>query len=165
MNNISIVGRLGRDVELTTDDQGNSKATFSIAVRRPFSSKDTVDWFFVQARRKTAELCAQYLSKGDMAGVIGRVETYKSGDVVKFVVVAEDVDFLTPKGDRGGQQQQAARPAMPPVEVLTAHGDAQIAAQQQAPPPPPVQAQPPPAEAVYDSPPPPTDADDPFSDQ
>ena len=101
MNSIIIIGRLTRDPEMKFTPQGTAVTTFSLAVDR--GGDKGADFIPVKAWQKTAELCAQYLNKGNMCAVAGRlsVNAYEAKDGTKRTfteVVANSVQFLTPKG-------------------------------------------------------------------
>jgi single-strand DNA-binding protein len=108
INRVCLVGRLGRQPELRVTPNGVSVANFSIAVdRRPNKdgSKET-DWIDIVVFSQTAEACSKYLDKGSMVGIEGRLqvrtwETKDTGEKRKAVeVIADNVQFLTPKGER-----------------------------------------------------------------
>jgi len=102
LNKVILIGRLTRDPELRyTPSNGTAVATFGLAVDR-FDGKDGVDFIDIVVWSKQAELCAQYLSKGKMAAVVGRLQirSYEAKDGTKrrvAEVVAESVRFLSPK--------------------------------------------------------------------
>ncbi|MDP3487469.1 MAG: single-stranded DNA-binding protein [Bacillota bacterium] len=105
LNNVVLIGRLTRDPELRfTPTSGKAVASFALAVDRPFS-KDEVDFIDIVVWNKQAELCAQYLSKGKLAAVVGRLQirSYEAKDGTKrrvAEVVAESVRFLSPKDSK-----------------------------------------------------------------
>lgn len=76
MNNINLIGRLTRDIELR--NVGESKVgKFTLAVNRKFKNKNgeyEADFINCIAWNKTAEIMAQYLKKGNQLGVSGRLE-------------------------------------------------------------------------------------------
>lgn len=72
MNNITLVGRTGRDPELKYFESGNNVAEFSLAVDRRNKNKDT-DWFNCKAWGKVGEIIGQYVKKGDSLCVSGKV--------------------------------------------------------------------------------------------
>ncbi len=102
LNRIILIGRLTRDPELKYTTNGTAVATFSLAVNRKYN-REEVDFIDIVAWRGLAENVANYLSKGRMAAVEGRLQirTYetKEGQKRKAAeVVADDIRFL----DRGG---------------------------------------------------------------
>lgn len=83
MNTVNIIGRLVRDPELTSTQSGVSLCKFSVAVDRKFKNANgerETDFFNVQAWRNTAEFIAQYFSKGQRIGIVGRLETSRWTD-------------------------------------------------------------------------------------
>ncbi|WP_188433490.1 single-stranded DNA-binding protein [Kroppenstedtia guangzhouensis] len=132
MNRATLVGRLTKDPELRFTPNGVGVATFTLAVNRPFATKNgdrEADFIRVVVWRKAAESAAQYLKKGSLAGVDGRLSSRsfeKDGQRV-FVteVVADQVQFLEPKGSRGngnGSHQPSSNEGNPfagdgPVDI------------------------------------------------
>jgi single-strand DNA-binding protein len=116
MNRVVLVGRLTKDPELKYLANGTPVATMTLAVNRPFSNQQgerEADFINVVVWRKPAENAANYLKKGSLAGVDGRIQTrsYEGQDgkrVYITEVVADSVQFLEPK--QQGQQQQSQPP-------------------------------------------------------
>jgi len=109
MNNSILIGNLTRDIELKYTPSGKAVANFTLAVTDRFN-KEKTDFIDCVVWDKRAELCATYLSKGKKVGVVGRLSTrtYENKDGVKVKVteiVADEVDFLSPKGDKPAGQQ------------------------------------------------------------
>lgn len=107
MNKVFLVGNLTRDPELRQTNSGLASCQFTIAVNRP-KNKDGVvqaDYFTVQTWRAQAENCAKYLAKGRKVAVCGELRTRnyeKDGRKVYVTeVLANDVEFLTPRGQAG----------------------------------------------------------------
>jgi single-strand DNA-binding protein len=109
LNRVVLIGRLTKDPELKYTNSGIAVASFTLAVERPKSQnreKET-DFINIVVWQKQAEACAQYLVKGRLAAVDGRLQirTYENreGQKVRVAeVVAESVRFLE-RGDSGGQ--------------------------------------------------------------
>ncbi|HDW2792735.1 TPA: single-stranded DNA-binding protein [Staphylococcus aureus] len=111
LNRIVLVGRLTKDPELRSTPNGVNVGTFTLAVNRTFTNAQgerEADFINVVVFKKQAENVKNYLSKGSLAGVDGRLQTRsyenKVGQRV-FVteVVADSVQFLEPKNNN--QQQ------------------------------------------------------------
>lgn len=105
INKAIIVGRLGRDPEMQYTPNGNAVTKFSVATDSGFGDKKKTEWFNVVTWEKTAEACAQYIVKGSLVYVEGRMETrtWDNKEGVKQYrteLVAERVQFLDPKGER-----------------------------------------------------------------
>ena len=105
MNHVILIGNLTAAPELRTTGSGVSVCTFNIAVNRRFANQQgerETDFVPIVVWRATAESCAKYLSKGNKVAVNGVLQTrrYEDKDGKKrtaFEVVADDVEFLTPK--------------------------------------------------------------------
>ncbi|EAG7825519.1 single-stranded DNA-binding protein [Listeria monocytogenes] len=105
MNRVVLVGRLTKDPDLRYTPAGAAVATFTLAVNRPFKNgqgEQEADFIQCVVWRKPAENVANFLKKGSMAGVDGRVQTrnYEGNDgkrVYVTEIVAESVQFLEPK--------------------------------------------------------------------
>lgn len=113
MNNISLIGRLTRDIELRYTTSGMAVAKFTIAVKRQFAKEGQQDTDFIDivTFQKTAENCAKYLAKGSLCAVEGRLQIrpYEDKDGAKrkaTEVFANNVQFLSPKKE-GGQAPSA----------------------------------------------------------
>lgn len=114
INKTIIIGNLTRDPEFKTTQTGKQMTRFSIASNRNFknaSGEKQQETTFVNivSWGKQAEICSKFLSKGSKVAVVGRIATreYQADDGQKkkvFEIVAEDVQFLTPKGQSGGSQ-------------------------------------------------------------
>ena len=110
MNTIVLIGRLTRDPELKYTNSGTAVCNFSIAVGRDYKrdNEPDVDFFNCVAWTKTAELVAQYMSKGSLIGVQGRVQnrSWDKDGQKHYVteIVAEKVQFLDPKEKAEPQQ-------------------------------------------------------------
>lgn len=103
MNKAMIIGNLTRDPELRTTASGISVCTFTVAVSRPFK-RDETDFLPVVAWRGLAENCGKFLAKGRKVGVCGCLQTRNYDDnngVRRYVteIIADDVEFLTPRGE------------------------------------------------------------------
>lgn len=113
MNRTVLVGRLTKDPELRYTSNGVAVATFTLAVNRTFTNQNgerEADFINCVAWRKTAENTANYLKKGSMAGVDGRLSTRnyenQQGQRVYVTEVQADmVTFLEPKNSRNQQEQ------------------------------------------------------------
>ena len=105
MNKVILTGNLTRDPELHETAAGKSVLKFDIAVNRGFKDADgnyITDFFNVSVWGYKGVNCGRYLFKGSKVGVVGRLQnrTYKDkegNNRIVTEVVAEDVEFLTPK--------------------------------------------------------------------
>lgn len=114
MNRVVLVGRLTKDPDLRYTPNGIPVATFTLAVNRPFSNQAgdrEADFINVVVWRKPAENAANFLKKGSLAGVDGRIQTrhYEGQDGKRVYVTevqAESVQFLEPKNSGGGNNDR-----------------------------------------------------------
>ena len=120
LNQIVIMGRLGKDPELRRTQSGVAVATFHVAVDRDFKDKATgqraTDWITCVAWRSTAEFVEKYFAKGSQVLVAGRLQmrdwTDKDGNKrISAEVQAENVYFAGAKTE-GGQRE------LPEFEVM-----------------------------------------------
>ncbi|CAM3760661.1 single-stranded DNA-binding protein [Alicyclobacillus pomorum] len=108
LNRVILIGRLTQDPELRYTNSGTAVASFGLAVDRPRPNQNgerETDFINIVVWQKQAELCAQYLHKGRLAAVDGRLQirSYENreGQKVRVAeVVAESVRFLD-RGDQG----------------------------------------------------------------
>lgn len=104
LNQITIMGRLTKDVELRRTDKGTAVASFTLAVDRDFSKENETDFIECVAWKNTAEFVSKYFSKGRMAIVSGSLQirnwTDKDGNKRKTAeVIANNVYFGDSKKD------------------------------------------------------------------
>jgi single-strand DNA-binding protein len=112
LNRIILIGRLTRDPELKYTPNGKAVATFTLAVDR-FRTKSQgereTDFITIVVWEKQAENCANYLGKGSLAAVDGRLQirSFEGKDGQRrwmTEVVAETVRFLDKKGESRGAE-------------------------------------------------------------
>jgi len=110
LNKVQIIGNLGGEPEMKFTPSGNPVTTFSVACNRKYQqdneSKEETEWFNVVAWNKQAESCNQYLNKGSMVYVEGRLHTrsWDGQDGQKHYrteVIASQVVFLDKKPNGG----------------------------------------------------------------
>jgi len=122
INRVVLVGRLGNDPELRVTASGISVCSLRLAVRRPRAQEgqpDT-DWIDVVAWRQNAEFVANYLKKGHLVGVDGKIQVREwenqAGEKRRSVeVIADSVQNLQPR-DRSGEEPAPRRDAAAPAE-------------------------------------------------
>lgn len=111
LNRIVLIGRLTRDPELKYTPQGMSIATMGIAVDRftkDENGQKEVDFFDLVAFSKKADFASQYLGKGRLISVEGRLQSrsWVAQDGTKrktFEIIVDNIDGLDRKGDTEGQ--------------------------------------------------------------
>lgn len=132
VNKVILVGNLGKDPEVRYTSGGQAVASLRIATSRSWTDKQSgqrreeTEWHDVEVWGKQAEQCGEYLSKGRMVYVEGRLKTDKwqdkqSGqDKYRVKVVADTVRFLgggrgegAGAGRGGGSRPPAEDPGSP----------------------------------------------------
>lgn len=111
INSVNLTGRLTKDPELRVSQNNVAVGNFTLAVNRSFTDQNgerQADFINCVLFRKTAEIAKQYLSKGSMVGVTGRLQTRnyenKEGQRVYVTeVVVENLAFLETKSDNNQQ--------------------------------------------------------------
>lgn len=107
LNKVMLIGNLGRDPEMRYTPSGRPVTTFSVATNRSWKTSDgerrsETEWFNVVAWGSLAEICNQYLKKGQQVYIEGRLQSrsWEDDDKVKHQtteVVAKEMVML---GDR-----------------------------------------------------------------
>jgi len=114
VNRLVLVGRLGRSPEMRYTPEGQALTRFSLATDRPVKAgaERETDWHQVVSFGKVAEFAGQYLDRGRLVCVIGRI-TYRSwegrdGQTRRMTeIVASDVVALDRKPDAEGVENAA----------------------------------------------------------
>ncbi len=79
LNKVLLIGRLGRDPEMRYTPSGRPVTTFSLATSRTWHSNgerhNETEWFNIVAWGQLAEICKQYLHKGQQVYIEGRLQT------------------------------------------------------------------------------------------
>ena len=109
INRVVVVGRLTKDPELRYTPNGIASTRFTVAVNRTFSNQQgekEADFISCIAWRKQAENLANFMKKGSLIGVEGRIQTgsYEGQDgkrVYTTDIVADSVQFLEPRSGGG----------------------------------------------------------------
>jgi single-strand DNA-binding protein len=127
LNKVMIIGQLGRDPEMRYTPSGRPVTSFSVATTRSWTSsegdrREETEWFNVVAWGNLAEICKQYLQKGQQVYVEGRLQTRRWEDAegkkhFSTEIVANEMIIL---GDRkaapGGESSAAAGSGDVPTE-------------------------------------------------
>lgn len=113
LNRVQLIGRLGKDPETHFTTTGKKVALFSVAVSRRWrtsegESKESTDWFNIEAWGHLGEICQQYLHKGSLVFLEGRLHTDRvenQGEVHYYTkVIANQMQML----DRKPEEPEAA---------------------------------------------------------
>ncbi|NLW47571.1 MAG: single-stranded DNA-binding protein [Firmicutes bacterium] len=119
MNHIVLIGRLTRDPELRYTPNGVAVANFGLAVDRPTTNQQgerETDFIRIVVWQKQAEHCANYLKKGRLVGVEGRLQirSYEAQDGQKrrvTEVIASYVQFLDRSREDTSSSSSPSKPA------------------------------------------------------
>jgi single-strand DNA-binding protein len=121
LNRVQLIGNLGRDPETRYTPTGKKVCTFSLAVNRRYKSgegeiKESTDWFNVEAWGRLGEFCQDYLSKGRLVFVEGRLHTdrYEQGSEIRYFtkVVISNMQIL----DRKPEEEPVEETDEPSIE-------------------------------------------------
>ncbi len=135
LNRVILIGRLTRDPELRTTNTGKSVVSFSIAVQKRTKPQDPsqpdADFFRVTAWERTADYVSNYLTKGRLVAVEGRLESRKFVDNTGanrevMEVIADNVQGLDrPRDDAqgGDSTHQAASTGSRPSASVAPSAD------------------------------------------
>jgi len=108
LNRVQLIGRLGKDPESKYTPTGKKVCHFSLAVSNRWKDKsgetrETTEWVNIEAWGRLGEVCQEYLKKGSLIFVEGRLKTDKyedreSGEARYFTkIVAQTLQFLDKK--------------------------------------------------------------------
>ncbi len=115
INRVVLVGRLVKDPELRNLTETSSVLNFSLALNRNYSKEEKTDFIDCTAWNKTAELMAQYLGKGSLIGVDGKLQQntftdQQGNNRSQTVVVADSVQFLESRAKAEERASQVRTP-------------------------------------------------------
>jgi len=109
VNRVFLIGRLGRDPEIRHTTSGSAVANFSIATDERWTDSEgnrqtRTEWHNIVAWRKLAEICGQYLRKGRLVFIEGRIQTRewddRDGNKRRTTeIVASNMQMLGGRGD------------------------------------------------------------------
>ncbi|MBQ6164748.1 MAG: single-stranded DNA-binding protein [Clostridia bacterium] len=127
LNSAIIMGRLTADPELRTTQSGLSVSTFTVAVERNYSGKDSerkTDFIRCVAWRQQAEFLTKYFGKGQMIAVQGtiQVRNYEDRNGIKreqTEIIVDNISFCGSKAesDAPARSSAPAQPAEPRIDV------------------------------------------------
>lgn len=101
VNEVTLIGRLGRDPEANETKQGLSYCRLNVATGKKIKDKEFTEWHRVVAFGKTADFCKTYLKKGNVVYVKGHLKTdsYEKDGEKRYStnVIAERVRVFGPR--------------------------------------------------------------------
>ena len=117
INQVTLLGRVGKDPEIRYTNDNKAVAMFSIATNE--LGKDKTTWHNVKAWEQKAELVEKYVKKGDLLFVQGRMEyTEKDGKHYTAIVI-QNMQFLSNKGGSQSQASNKEKPIPQPPQKRT----------------------------------------------
>lgn len=131
LNRATIIGHLGKDVETRYMPNGDAVCNFSVATSEQWKDKATgekkelTEWHRVSTFGKLAEICNQYLKKGSLVYIEGRIQTRKwqdkdGQDRYTTEIRADGMKMLGGKPSDGwNEEPKRERPAPAPVKSTT----------------------------------------------
>ena len=113
INKVILVGRLGKDPEVKATPSGSTVAKFSLATDERYTDRDgnkqeRTEWHNIVAWGKLGEICGQYLRKGKLIYIEGKIRTESWEDKETKVkryrtdIIADNMQMLDRKGDEEG---------------------------------------------------------------
>jgi len=125
VNKVMLIGRLGADPEIRYTPSGAEVATFRIATSESWTNKtgekeERTEWHRIVAWRGLAKICGEYLSKGKLVYVEGRLRTrsWEDRDGNKRTtteIEATDMKMLGGIGEAGRKAKEAEPESAPPA--------------------------------------------------
>jgi single-strand DNA-binding protein len=119
VNKVILVGRLGRDPETRYTGGGQAVANFSVATDESYKDKNgerqkRTEWHRITAWGKLAEICQQYLKKGTMVYIEGRIQSREWQDKegqkrTSFDIVANTMKMLSSRAEGAAAGGGASR--------------------------------------------------------
>ena len=130
INKVVLIGRLGRDPEVRYTADGQAVANFSVATSEKWKDKNTgemqerTEWHNIVAWRRLGEICGEYLSKGKLVYIEGKLQTrsWEKDGVTRYTteVVASEMKMLEARDASGSYRppednamRKASKPSIP----------------------------------------------------
>lgn len=117
VNNVTIIGNLGKDPEVKYMPSGEAVCNFSVACNEQWKKKDTgekqehTEWFRVAVFGKLAEVCGKYLTKGKQVYIEGKLRTrsYEKDGETKYSteLICSEMKMLGVKDDGNEQPSKS----------------------------------------------------------
>ena len=115
MNKVIITGRLTKDPELRSTQNGTNVAKYNIAINTGYGEKQQTDFINVTTWGKSGEFVSKYFKKGQAIGIVGRLNSNnyedKNGNKrYSLEVITEDMEFIWDKKEEKIQQEEVLVP-------------------------------------------------------
>ena len=122
LNKVILIGRLGRDPETRYMPNGDAVCSFSLATDESWKDKNgqrqtRTEWHAINLYRKLAEIAGQYLKKGSLVYLEGKIQSRKytgkdGAERTAYEIIGNEMKMLG-GGNDSGQQAQAETPTPP----------------------------------------------------
>lgn len=115
MNKVIITGRLTKDPELRSTQNGTNVAKYTIAINTGYGEKQQTDFINVTTWGKSGEFVSKYFKKGQAIGIVGRLNSNnyedKNGNKrYSLEIITEDIEFIGDKKEGKIQQEEVLVP-------------------------------------------------------
>jgi single-strand DNA-binding protein len=124
LNKVILIGRVGKDPETKTTTTGMQVTDFSIATSEKYKGEEKTEWHNIKAFGKLSDIISQYVGKGTLVNVIGKIQTSSWTDqsgVKKYrtEIICNEMKMLG--GDSkpavsNAQSQPAPQPQKPDID-------------------------------------------------
>ncbi|MCY3933469.1 MAG: single-stranded DNA-binding protein [Acidobacteria bacterium] len=125
LNKVLLIGNIGRDPEIRSTNSGQTVANFSLATTRRWKDRDgnrqeQVEWHYIVCWGRQAEVAGQYLQRGRLLSVEGRLQTRSWDDRetgqkrYRTEVVCENFQMLGKSDSAGGRNERSRQYEDPP---------------------------------------------------
>ncbi len=126
LNKVMIIGHLGRDPEMRYTPSGKPVTTFTVAVSRSWNTasrerQSETEWFNVVAWGNLAEICKQYLTKGQQVYIEGRLKTRRWDDKegqkhLSVEIIASEMMMLGERREVSQAAEESSTESSPSVD-------------------------------------------------
>ena len=126
VNKAMIIGRLGKDVEMRYKQDGGAIANFTVATSEEWKDKATgekrerTEWHRCVAFGRLAEICGDYLTKGQQVYIEGRISygQYEKDGITRYTtdIIASTMQMLGGRNDAGGDPGRTPEPGPESVD-------------------------------------------------
>ena len=133
VNRVILVGHLGGDPEMRYTSSGTPVTNFSLATNERWNNQDgerqeRTEWHKIVTWSKLAEISNQYLTKGQLVFIEGRIQTRewddRDGNKRRTTeIVASDMRMMSPRSSDGPRQEQKQEQQQEPVGVAAEGGN------------------------------------------
>ena len=124
LNKVILIGRLGREPECRYMPNGDAVCNFSIATSESWKDqsgqkKERTEWHAITLYRRMAEVAGQYLKKGSLVYIEGRIQSrkYTGKDGIErtaYEIIGNEMKMLGGKAEGSSESANTAEPPAPP---------------------------------------------------